>query len=66
MSKKDTRIDVLSGREVLWITSNIARMRRLVHSYVVNSHMSWEREMIKIHHPEVGRHAQVNYDILVR
>ena len=63
---QDARINVLSSRKILWIASNIACVGRLVHSYVVDSHMGWEWKMVKIDHPKVGRHAQVNYNILVR
>jgi hypothetical protein len=63
---QDPRIDVLGRREILRIAPNIARVRRLVHSYIVDSQMSWEREVVEVYNPEVGRHPQVNDDVLVQ
>lgn len=66
MNQGDARINVLSSWEVLWVASNIACIRRLVHSYIVDSHMGWKWKMIEIDDPKVSRHAQVHYDVLVR
>jgi hypothetical protein len=66
MNQGDPRIDVLRSREVIWVASNIACTRGLVHSYIVDSHMGWKWKMVEIDHPKVSRHAQVDYDVLVR
>lgn len=66
MNQENVRVNILSCREALWVASDIACIPRLIHSYVVDSHVGWKWKMIEIDHPKVSRHAQVNYDILVR
>jgi hypothetical protein len=60
----DALVNVTLCRKVLWITSYVDRILRLVDSNVIHLHLRRERQMIQIHVAEIFRHAQVGDDIL--
>lgn len=57
-------IDIISSREILRITSNIDRMRGLIHANIVHTHMCREWEIGKVDGAEVRRHSKVHDEVL--
>lgn len=61
----DIRIDILRGREIRWIASNVDRVLILIHPHVVQAQHSRERNVRCVNRAEVVTHAQIREDVLV-
>lgn len=56
--------DVFGGREVWWVTADVASVRGLIHSDVVDAHVDGEGYMRKVDVAEVEGHPEVGDQIL--
>ena len=58
------RVDVFGRGEVWRIATDVLGVLWLIDSNIIDSHMDWERDILKIHLTKLSRHSQVHQDIL--
>lgn len=62
--RDNIRIDIRSSRAVRRVAPNVNLIGVLVHAHIVDAHLRWERQVLKVHEAERARDTQVREDVL--